>query len=157
MRCVICGDGAAKKIERKNYRARYGGEPVEVPKVEMFHCVHCGEDFFVPGQAKAFSAAVKNQLRRKLGLLPPERIAAIRKKVGLSQAELERLLGQGEKVVTRWETGKVIQGKSADTTIRLLERDPRIVSTLREIERNRRRQQHRYTPSSSKQAASARV
>ena len=48
MKCPICGTGAATKIDRKNYPARYNGETVEVPSVEAFHCDDCGEEFFTP-------------------------------------------------------------------------------------------------------------
>jgi putative zinc finger/helix-turn-helix YgiT family protein len=146
MRCPVCGTGTAKKVEKKNYPARYNGEPVEVASVEAFRCGDCGEEFLAPEQARAISVAVKNEVRKKLGLLPPERIAAIREKVGLTQAQLEERLGLGPKVVVRWESGKVIQGKAADTVLRLLEREPDLVKDLQDIERERSKQQGRYTP-----------
>jgi putative zinc finger/helix-turn-helix YgiT family protein len=130
-------------VEKKNYPARYNGEPIVVPSVEAFHCDDCGEEFLTPEQTRAMSVAVKNEVRKKLGLLSPERIAAIREKAGLTQAQLEELLGQGPKVVVRWESGKVIQGKAADTVLRLLEREPEIVKDLQVIEKQRSRQQAR--------------
>lgn len=139
MKCPVCGTGTAKKVERKNYPARYNAEPVEVPSVEALHCDDCGEEFLTPEQARAMSVAVKNEVRKKLGLLSPERIAGIREKAGLTQAQLEGLLGQGPKVVVRWESGKVIQGKAADTVLRLLEREPELVKDLRAIEKQRSR------------------
>ena len=90
--------------------------------------------------------AVKNEVRKKLGLLSPERITAIREKAGLTQAELEERLGMGPKVVVRWESGKVIQGKAADTVLRLLEREPGLLKDLQEIEKQRSKQQERYAP-----------
>jgi putative transcriptional regulator len=146
MRCPVCGTGTARKVERKNYPGRYNGEAVEVPSVEAFRCADCGEDFLTPEQARAMSIAVKNEVRKKLGLLSPERIAAIREKAGLTQAQLEQRLGLGPKVVVRWESGKVIQGKAADTVLRLLEREPELVKDLQEIERQRCKQQERYIP-----------
>ena len=144
MKCPVCGTGTAKKVERKNYLARYNGEPVEVASVEAYRCDACGEDFLTPEQSHALSVAVKNEVRKKLGLLSPERTAAIREKAGLTQAQLEELLGQGPKVVVRWESGKVIQSKAADTVLRLLEREPDLVRDLREIQNQRSKQQGRY-------------
>jgi putative transcriptional regulator len=144
MRCPVCGTGTAKKVERENYATRYNGEPVVVSRVEAFHCGDCGEEFLTPEQAHAMSVAVKNEVRRKLGLLSPQRIAAIREKAGLTQAQLEALLGQGRKVVVRWESGKVIHGRAADTVLRLLEREPELVKDLQEIEKQRSKQQERY-------------
>jgi putative zinc finger/helix-turn-helix YgiT family protein len=146
MKCPICGTGAATKIDRKNYPATYTGETVEVPSVEAFHCDDCGEEFFTPQQTRAMSVAVKNEVRKKLGLLSPERITAIRGKAGLTQAQLEGRLGLGPKVIVRWESGKVIQGRAADTVLRLLEREPALVKDLQEIEKQRCKQQERYTP-----------
>jgi putative transcriptional regulator len=146
MRCPVCGTGTAKKVERKNYPARYNGEAIVVSSVEAFRCGDCGEEFLTSEQARAMSIAVKNEVRKKLGLLSPERIAAIRENAGLTQAQLEWLLGQGPKVVVRWESGKVIQGKAADTVLRLLEREPELVKDLQAIERQRSKQQERYAP-----------
>jgi putative zinc finger/helix-turn-helix YgiT family protein len=144
MICPVCGTGRTKKVERKNYPARYNGEPVEVPRVEVLHCDECGEDFLTPEQSHALSVAVKNEVRKKLGLLPCDRIAAIREKAGLTQAQLEELLGQGPKVVVRWESGKVIQTKAADSLLRLLEREPDLIRNLQQIAKQRSRQQGRY-------------
>ena len=144
MRCPVCGTGTAKKVERKNYPARYNGESVEVPSVEVFRCADCGEEFLTSEQARALSVAVKNEVRKKLGLLSPEQIASIREKAGLTQAQLEERLGLGTKVVVRWESGKVIQGKAADTVLRLIEREPELLKDLLEIEKQRSRQQERY-------------
>jgi len=97
----------------------------------MYACATCGERFFTPDQAKAVSLAVKRQARAEAGLLTPEEIVAIRQKLGLSQSELERLFGLGSKVVTRWETGRVVQGKTADVALRLLALDPANLRRLR--------------------------
>jgi len=148
MICTVCGIGTTKKVEKK-HQARYNGEPVEVSGVEVYHCDHCGQDSLTPEQARMYSRAVKNEVRKKFGLLPPEQIVAIRERAGLTQEELEELLGQGPKVVTRWESGSVIQGRSADTVLRLIEREPELIKTLREIQRQRSRQQQRYTSDGS--------
>ena len=55
----------------------------------------------------------------------------IRKNLGLSQTELEELFGLGDKVVTRWENGRVIQGRTADVALRLLEMVPDLLPRLR--------------------------
>ena len=86
--CSVCGAGKAKLVKR-SYRATYNGEAVEVPSIEMFRCEDCGEEFFNPEQARNLSVAVKNAVRKQLGLLPPEKIVAIREKLGLTQQHLE--------------------------------------------------------------------
>jgi putative zinc finger/helix-turn-helix YgiT family protein len=77
------------------------------------------------------SLAVRRRARSEAGLLAPTEIVAIRKKLGLSQRELEKIFGLGSKVVTRWETGRVLQGKTADVALRLLALDPANLRRLR--------------------------
>jgi HTH-type transcriptional regulator / antitoxin MqsA len=128
--CAVCGSEKVKKIRRK-FAATYNQVPISIPNAEMYACTACGERFFAPDQAKALSLAVKRQARVEAGLLTPEEIVAIRQKLGLSQSELERLFGLGSKVVTRWETGRVVQSKAADVALRLLALDPENLKRLR--------------------------
>jgi YgiT-type zinc finger domain-containing protein len=58
MRRPVCGILTAKRVVKKNYPARYNGEPVEVPSVEAFRCDDCGEEFLTPEQTRAMSVAV---------------------------------------------------------------------------------------------------
>ena len=76
---------------------------------------------------------VEAEARARLGLLPPERIIKIRKKYKLSQEGLEALFRLGPKVVTRWENDRVLQTRTADDLLRLMERLPEVVRELRAI------------------------
>jgi putative zinc finger/helix-turn-helix YgiT family protein len=128
--CAVCDSARAKKVRRK-FEARYNQVPVVIENAEMYRCESCGEEFFTPEQSRELSRKIKNRVREDLGLLSPERIVEIRKNLGLSQAELEELFGLGEKVVTRWENGRVIQGRTADVALRVLEMEPSLLPRLR--------------------------
>jgi HTH-type transcriptional regulator / antitoxin MqsA len=128
--CAVCDSEKVKKVRRK-FSATYNQAPISIPGAEMYQCATCGERFFTPDQARAVSLAVKRQARAEAGLLSPEEIVAIRQQLGLSQSELERLFGLGSKVVTRWETGRVVQSKAADVALRLLALDPENLKRLR--------------------------
>jgi putative zinc finger/helix-turn-helix YgiT family protein len=132
--CAICDSEKVKKV-RRNYATKYNQAPISIENVEMYECPACGERFFTPAQARAVSIATKNQVREEQGLLSPEAIVKIRQRLGLSQADLEELFGLGPKVVTRWETGRVVQGKTADVALRLLDMDPENVNKLRGVYR----------------------
>jgi len=147
MNCVICGANAKEVKERK--RAQYRGETVEVLR-EFLRCGSCKEEFVTPAQMAANVRTVKNEIRRKYGLLSPERITEIRNNLKLSQAELEELLGTGPKVVVRWESGKVIQSGGHDNVLRLLERDPSTIKSLRKIQELRWREQKQYETDEAK-------
>jgi putative zinc finger/helix-turn-helix YgiT family protein len=147
MNCVICGGNAVAVVEQK--QARYRDEVVEVSR-EFFRCESCQEEFVTPKQHGVYVAAVKNEVRRRHGLLSPERIIQIRKKLGLTQAEIEELLNAGPKVVVRWESGKVIQSGSHDNMLRLLERDPSLIEHLRQIQQAKSTEQEQYASSRSR-------
>jgi putative zinc finger/helix-turn-helix YgiT family protein len=144
--CPVCAAGTAKKVNRP-YRTKYDGRVVSLPSVEMFRCPGCHEEFFSPEQARAASIGVKNAVRESSGLLAPDRIVAIRKKLGLTQRQLEQLFDQGPKVVTRWESGRVLQNKNADTILRMLDRNPKLLLLVREIEMARGRWQRKHARS----------
>lgn len=141
MKCVFCGEKAKFVTERK--QARYRGESVEVSR-EILQCESCGEEFVTPDQARSFVRNVKNEIRKKYGLLSPERIVEIRHKLGLTQDQLEELLNTGPKVVVRWESGKVIQSGGHDNMLRLLEREPSILRWLQQIQQLRSAEQKAY-------------
>ena len=149
MNCVICGGNAT--LVKQTKLARYRDEEVEVQR-EVHHCGSCGEDFLTPDQARAFARDVKNEIRKKYGLLSPERIAEIRHNLGLTQEQLEDLLNTGPKVVVRWESGKVIQSGGHDNMLRLLEREPSIMKWLQAIQQARTDVQKQYAASHAEHA-----
>ena len=130
--CAVCGRETARLVTRP-FDAIYNKIPIRLDSVERYECDSCGESTFDPEQDRAVSEAVKAKAREKLGLLPPEKIVDIRKRCALSQAELETLFGLGEKVVIRWEKGRVLQSKTADVLLRLMDQNPAIVEDLRKI------------------------
>lgn len=142
MKCFMCGSNTAEKVTKLR-QARYKDETVLVLD-EFYRCPSCKEEFVTPEQMNAHARLVKNEIRKKSGLLAPERITAIRKKLELTQDALEKLLGTGPKVVVRWESGKVIQGGGHDMTLRLLERDPKALRDLRTIQQDRAKEQQKY-------------
>jgi HTH-type transcriptional regulator/antitoxin MqsA len=69
-------------------------------------------------------------VRREEGLLMPDEIREIRQRYGLSQADLERLIGAGPKTVVRWERGTTFQNRTADTLLRVLRDHPEVMAEL---------------------------
>ncbi|MGD0485036.1 MAG: type II TA system antitoxin MqsA family protein [Gemmatimonadales bacterium] len=112
-RTVNAGDGA-----RLTYRER------------LSHCARCGEEFFTHEQSLAASRSRAGVLRTHEGLLAPEEIRSIRGRYGVSQAELERMLGLGAKTVVRWERGTVRQSQAADLLLRIVAEDRRHAEKL---------------------------
>ena len=130
--CAVCGRDSARLTQRP-YESLYNQMPIRLESVEMYDCAACGEAVFTPEQAAEVSRRVKSAARERLNLLSPESIVDIRKRCNLSQEELERLFGLGQKVVVRWEKGRVLQSKTADVLLRLLDRNPAIIEEMRQI------------------------
>jgi putative zinc finger/helix-turn-helix YgiT family protein len=129
--CFVCSSNSVRMITSP-FLTKYHDILVTI-QAKMYHCDTCHKEFFTPDQARNVSQRVKAAVRNKLGLLSPERIIEIRKKYNLSQEGLERLLGLGAKVVTRWENDRVLQMKTTDDLLRLMERIPAVVKELREL------------------------
>ena len=118
---------------KRPFDSLYNQMPIHLDSVEMYECERCGESTFTPEQAKEVSKQVKSLARERLNLHPPEKIIGIRKRCHISQKELESLFGLGEKVVIRWEKGRVLQSKTADVLLRLMDQNPDIIEDLRKI------------------------
>ena len=76
--------------------------------------------------------AFKNAYRKKMGLLLTGEIKSIRDKYSVSQADLSKILGWGEKTITRYESYQ-IQDIAHDDLLRRVEEDPEWF--LRKIEK----------------------
>lgn len=83
-------------------------------------CSECGNEVWNEELEKANEVIVFSAYRKKMGLLQPSEIKAIREKYNLSQASFSKLLGFGEKTITRYENGS-IQDVAHDNLIRTME------------------------------------
>lgn len=141
MKCNVCGGSTTEVKEVKS--AKYRDEVVEI-QTTLFRCDSCKEGFVTPQQMREHVRAVKNEVRKRHGLLSPERVVEIRQKLKLTQSDLESALGTGPKMVVRWESGKVIQSRGHDTMLRLLEREPSILKSLKQVQELRSNEQAQY-------------
>jgi HTH-type transcriptional regulator/antitoxin MqsA len=90
----------------------------------------CAECYFAAGEMDAVISRATEVIRANEGLLTPADIKALRKRIGLTQPQLELLLGAGLKTVTRWEKGTVIQNGATDTLLRLIRDVPEALTYL---------------------------
>lgn len=116
--CVVCGGPvefgrAAKEVSIAGRKA--------LVQVEGDWCTVCGEVLLTPQQANDAQRRAAEVLRKEEGLLSPSEVREIRARLGLTQAELETLLGVGPKTVVRWERGTVFQSPPVDRLLRVLD------------------------------------
>jgi putative zinc finger/helix-turn-helix YgiT family protein len=117
--CALCGAEAAfSTVVKHEFDYRHGKKfqtlSVDVPVVD---CSECGESYFGEGAEELKHDAVCEFL----GRLSPRDIIELRKRLGMSQAELADHTGIGIASIKRWETGLVIQGAALDRQLRNLE------------------------------------
>ena len=83
-------------------------------------CTTCGEEILDEEMDMATLRRFYNEYRKLENLLLPDEIRAIRQKYNLSQSSFAKLLGFGEKTISRYENG-AIQDVCHDNMIRLME------------------------------------
>ena len=87
--------------------------------------IHTGQDAVVSDRAL-------NRLKaRTEGLLEPEEIRRIRKKLAISQTEAGRVIGGGPRAFQKYESGDLLPSRAISSALRLLDRDPEALGVLK--------------------------
>ncbi len=126
--CMKCGEQEVSE-EIGSFTVDYGGKSGDIPDRRM-RCASCGNMSYSGNQISEHELAVAAKARELGGLLSAKDLENTRKKYRLTQREMEVLLGTGSKTWIRWERGKVVQSKLADTVIRQIASSPRVARDL---------------------------
>ena len=127
--CPICGGHVDVRTADRDIHV---GKRTAVLPIEAPTCVECNEYFLSTDEMDEVQIRASELIRKEEGLLLPAAIERIRKKLALSQAQFERLLGVGPKTVVRWERGTVFQNSATDNLLRILDAIPEAVAFLAE-------------------------
>ncbi len=84
--------------------------------------------------ADRLSREQMRQVAKAKGILSPDEIRGIRKGLGLTQEEFQRLLGVSSPAVSRWETGAMLPSKTTDNLMRVIAEVPEAVAFLMDRE-----------------------
>lgn len=88
--------------------------------------IHTGEDMKVSDRAL-------NRLKAQVeGLLEPETVRRIRKRLHLTQKDAGRLIGGGPNAFQKYESGDVVVSHAVTSALLLLDRDPSGLSVLKQ-------------------------
>ena len=99
---------------------------------ELYRCAVCGREEYSYEQAIAAERRAGRVYREQNGFLQRDEIAALRRRWGVTQAQLEAALGLGRKTVARWEAGRVLQTRALDNLLRAIDRFPAVLAFLAE-------------------------
>ena len=128
--CLQCDYGTVlvhgSRAKTFNYRDR----TLKVPAVAGWHCPACGECEFDRGEGKRYSAAI-DKFAAEVDREEAALLRAIRKKLGLRQAEAGKLFGGGVSAFSEYERGKTHPHKSTVLLLKLLDRHPELLTDIR--------------------------
>lgn len=128
--CPQCDDGTLLEHGSKNKVITIDDLSVTVPAVSGWHCPACGECEFDDGEGKRYSAALA-ALRAQANAKRQAELRAIRKKLGLRQADAGKLFGGGVSAFSDYERGKTQPHKSTVLLLKLLDKHPELLDELR--------------------------
>ncbi len=126
-----CGDHLELMTRTGSYSIHGTAIPVQE---ELYRCSVCGEEEYTYEQAQAIQKRADAAYRAQQRFLQPHEVAAMRKRWGVKQEQLERALGLGRKTVARWEGGRVLQNRSMDNLLRAIDTFPEVLVYLARLQ-----------------------
>lgn len=117
---------------RARRSVRVNGEAVAVPGSPHLRCPKCGEQVLRLDEARDLQHAALEIYRDRHGLLRGTEIRALRRRSGLTQAQLAALLRLGGNTLSRWESGRNVQTAAMDLLLRLVRDVPETLAYLRD-------------------------
>jgi HTH-type transcriptional regulator/antitoxin MqsA len=123
----------------------YGGESITFPMPGWYRDdsdegIHSGADM------KRSDRALNRLKARAEGLLEPEEIRRIRKKLALTQEQAGTLIGGGPRAFQKYEIGDLLPSRAVSSALMLLDHDPAALSVLRRRQRPPRSADQPATP-----------
>jgi len=107
--CPNCEKETELELLQSVQEIKVRGEPIEV-EVKYYKCKSCGEGFDDPHSDEDPLDKAYREYRRRHQMAQPEQIREFRKKFGLTQYEMNRLLGWGGATLSRYENGALQDG-----------------------------------------------
>ena len=97
------------------------------------------DGIFEPVDMKFSDRALNRLKARAEGLVEPEEIKRIRKKLGLTQQAAGKLIGGGARAFQRYEAGDLLPSRAISSALLLLDRDPPALAILTERQQGKAR------------------
>jgi HTH-type transcriptional regulator/antitoxin MqsA len=93
---------------------------------------HASDEAIHTGADMKVSDRMLNRLKaRAEGLLAPDEIRRIRKKLGLTQEQAGELIGGGPRAFQKYETGDLLPSRAISSALALLDHDPAALNVLK--------------------------
>jgi len=108
----------------------YKGESITVD-MPGWYCESSDESIHTGRDAAVSDRALNRLKARSEGLLEPEEIRRIRRKLGLSQAAAGQMIGGGPRAFQKYESGDLLPSRAISSALRLLDHDPKALRVLK--------------------------
>ena len=118
MNCSACNREADTRVEKRFEVYQVKGTPIRI-EATVRVCSECGSPLWDSELDNQNLVNAFNEYRAMHHLLMPEEIREIRDMYGLSQKDFARVLGLGEKTITRYENGS-LQDEAQNNLILLM-------------------------------------
>ncbi|MGO8943026.1 MAG: type II toxin-antitoxin system MqsA family antitoxin [Syntrophobacteraceae bacterium] len=127
----ICPEtGAPMRRDVRPMTLTYKGESITFDQ-PGWYCDQCDEGILV-GKDLQISDRMLNRLKaRSEGLLEPEEIRRIRKKLRLTQEAAGLMIGGGPRAFQMYESGDRLPSRAISSALVLLDHDPKALAMLR--------------------------
>jgi HTH-type transcriptional regulator/antitoxin MqsA len=104
------------------------------------------EGIFDPADMRVSDRALNRLKARTEGLLEPEEIRRIRKKLSLTQAAAGEIIGGGPRAFQKYESGDALPSRAISSALVLLDHDPEALTVLRARQANGPARRHADAP-----------
>lgn len=108
----------------------YKGESITF-EMPGWYCDECEESIHTGKDMKVSDRRLNRLKARGEGLLAPEEIRRIRKKLGLSQEGAGLLIGGGPRAFQKYESGDLLPSRAISSALVLLDHDPEALALLK--------------------------
>jgi HTH-type transcriptional regulator/antitoxin MqsA len=119
----------------------YKGESMTVD-MPGWYCDQSNESIHTGDDMKVSDRALNRLKARAEGLLAPEEIRRIRKKLGLTQEVAGELIGGGPRAFQKYEIGELVPSRAISSALVLLDHDPKALAVLEARQAKAVRRQH---------------
>lgn len=123
-------DGCIMEHDVRTVTITYKGlsKSVDVPG---WYCRECGEGIHSGKDLKITDKALNELKMQSEGLLSPQEIRRIRKKLRLTQKEAGTIIGGGPRAFQKYESGELLPSRAVVSALKLLDSNPKGLEVLR--------------------------
>jgi HTH-type transcriptional regulator / antitoxin MqsA len=122
--------GAPMRRDLQLITLTYKGESITF-EMPGWYCDASGESIHSGADLKVSDRMLNRLKARVEGLLEPEEMRRIRKKLKLTQAQAGELIGGGPRAFQKYETGDLLPSRAISSALALLDHDPSALNVLK--------------------------